>query len=190
ALILGILAALAMVRHQFFGKKLVDMLFVAPLVVPSLIIGVALLQFLSLAGVTDSFIRLVLGHTILTVPYTIRSIAACIYGMDPSLEEASLVMGAPPFKTFRRILLPLLRPGIVVACLFAFVISFGNLTISVFMISANTVTIPVRIFDYMLYQFDPSIAAISTVLLAVTVIVLLIAERTFGLTKMPAARIS
>jgi putative spermidine/putrescine transport system permease protein len=153
-------------------------------VVPSLIIGVSLLQAFSLAGFGDSLQRLILGHLILTLPYTIRSISACLYGMDRSIEEASLVMGASPARTFRRILLPLLRPGIVVASLFAFIVSFGNINVSIFLISGFTVTLPVRILTYMQWQFDPSIAAISTVLVAMTLIVLVVAERTLGLTRL------
>lgn len=186
ALGVGLLASLAIVRYHFIGKQAVEALFLAPLVVPAIIIGVAALQFFSLIGFMDAFQRLVLSHLVLTMPYTIRSIAACLYGMDPSIEEASLVLGASPAKTFRRILLPLLRPGIVVACLFAFIVSFGNFTISVFMISGSTVTLPVRIYNYLQWTFDPSIAAISTVLVVITFTVLIIAERTLGLTRLRA----
>jgi ABC-type spermidine/putrescine transport system permease subunit II len=184
ALLVGVMASLAMVRYNFRGKQLVEALFLAPLVVPSLIIGVSLLYFFSTIGYTDSFQRLVLAHVILTVPYTIRSVSATLYGLDPSYEEASRVMGANQLRTFRKVLLPLLRPGIVVACLFAFIISFDNFNLSIFLINANTVTLPVRIFTYLNFQFDPSVAAISTVLLAATVAVLALAERTVGLTRL------
>jgi ABC-type spermidine/putrescine transport system permease subunit II len=186
ALALGILASLAMVRYQFRGKAVLEALFLAPLVVPSLIIGVALLYFFSTIGFIDSFQRLVLAHLILTVPYTIRSVSATLYGLDPSYEEASRVMGAGRLRTFRKVLLPMLRPGIVVAALFAFIVSFDNFNASIFLISGNTVTLPVRIFTYLGFQFDPSIAAISTVLLVATVAVLAIAERTIGLTRLRA----
>jgi putative spermidine/putrescine transport system permease protein len=186
ALALGILASLAMVRYQFRGKAVLEALFLAPLVVPSLIIGVALLYFFSTIGFIDSFQRLVLAHLILTVPYTIRSISATLYGLDPAYEEASRVMGAGTLRTFRKVLLPLLRPGIVVAALFAFIVSFDNFNASIFLISGNTVTLPVRIFTYLGFQFDPSIAAISTVLMVATVAVLAIAERTIGLTRLRA----
>src|SRR5919202_3795302 len=184
ALVLGVLAALALARFQFPGKRTVEALMLAPLVVPSLIIGVALLQSFSLVGLVDSFIRLVLGHLVLTIPFAVRSVGACLYSIDPALEESARVMGATPFRTFRRVLLPLLRPGIVVAALFAFIVSFGNITVSIFMVSASTVTLPVRILTYLQWQFDPSIAAISTVLVAMTLIVLVIAERTLGLTRL------
>jgi putative spermidine/putrescine transport system permease protein len=97
-------------------------------------------------------------------------------------------MGASPFKTFRRVLLPLLRPGIIVAALFAFIVSFGNITISLFMVSASTVTLPVRILTYLQWQFDPSIAAISTILVAFTLTLLILAERTLGLTSLRTLR--
>ncbi|MDE3077138.1 MAG: ABC transporter permease [Chloroflexota bacterium] len=186
ALILGVMASLGMVRYRFPGKEMVEMLFLAPLVVPSLIIGIALLQFFSIIGFMDSFQRLVLGHVLLTIPYTIRSVSATMYSLDPSLEEASRVMGAGSLRTFWRVVLPMLRPGIVVACLFAFIISFDNFNVSIFLIAANTVTLPVRIFAYLQFQFDPSVAAISTVLLVGTVAILALAERTIGLTRLPS----
>jgi ABC-type spermidine/putrescine transport system permease subunit II len=186
ALILGVLASIGMVRYSFRGKQIVEALFLAPLIVPSLIIGVSLLYFFSTIGFMDSFQRLVLAHLILTVPYTIRSVSATLYGLDPSYEEASRIMGADQLRTFRKVLLPLLRPGIVVACLFAFIISFDNFNLSIFLINANTVTLPVRILTYLQFQFDPSIAAISTVLLVFTVAILAIAERTVGLTRLRA----
>jgi putative spermidine/putrescine transport system permease protein len=186
ALILGIVASLAMVRYQFRFKAAIEALFLAPLVVPSLIIGVALLYFFSLIGFVDSLQRLVLAHLILVIPYTIRSISASLYGLDPSYEEASRVMGAGEWRTFREVLLPMMRPGLVVAALFAFIVSFDNFNLSIFLINGNTVTLPVRIFTYLGFQFDPSIAAISTVLLVATVAVLVVAERTVGLTRLRA----
>jgi putative spermidine/putrescine transport system permease protein len=186
ALALGILASLGMVRYRFRGKAILEALFLAPLVVPSLIIGVSLLYLFSSIGFRDSFQRLVLGHLILTVPFTIRSVSATLYGIDPAYEEVSRTMGAGPFRTFREVLLPMLRPGIVVAALFAFIVSFGNFNVSIFLISGNTVTLPVRIFTYLGFQFDPSVAAISTVLLIATVAVLVVAERTIGLTRVRA----
>jgi putative spermidine/putrescine transport system permease protein len=188
ALVLGVLAALALARYQFPGKRAVEALLLAPLVVPSLIIGVALLQSFSLVGFTDAFGRLVLGHLVLTIPFAVRSIGACLYGIDPALEESARVMGASPLKTFRRVLLPLLRPGIIVAALFACIVSFGNITVSLFMVSASTVTLPVRILTYLQWQFDPSIAAISTILVAFTLSLLIVAERTLGLTSLRALR--
>jgi putative spermidine/putrescine transport system permease protein len=184
ALVLGVLASFGLVRYRFRGKGVVEALFLAPLVVPSLIIGVSLLYFFSLLGFTDAFQRLVLAHLILTVPYTIRSVSATLYGLDPSYEEASRVMGAGNLRTFRKVVLPMIRPGIVVACLFAFIVSFDNFNLSIFLIDGNTVTLPVRIFTYLNFQFDPSIAAISTVLLVATVAVLAVAERTIGLTRL------
>jgi putative spermidine/putrescine transport system permease protein len=95
-------------------------------------------------------------------------------------------MGADQWRTFREVLLPMMRPGLVVAALFAFIVSFDNFNLSIFLINGNTVTLPVRIFTYLGFQFDPSIAAISTVLLIATVAVLVVAERTVGLTRLRA----
>jgi putative spermidine/putrescine transport system permease protein len=173
---LGLPAALALVRERFPGKGLVESVLMGPLVLPGIILGVALLQYFTAIGLTRSFERLLLGHVIICLPLAIRSIAANLYGIDPSLEEASRTLGAGRWRTFRRVLLPLLRPGIAAALLFSFVTSFDNVVISIYLIGADTVTLPIRIFTWLEWQFDPSIAAISTVTLAVTAGFVAIAE--------------
>jgi putative spermidine/putrescine transport system permease protein len=126
ALVLGILASFGLVRYRFRGKGVVEALFLAPLVVPSLIIGVSLVYFFSTIGFRDSFQRLVLAHLILTVPYTIRSVSATLYGIDPAYEEVSRVMGAGAWRTFRSVVLPLTFPAIVAGSIFTFALSLGD----------------------------------------------------------------
>ncbi|MDA8186933.1 MAG: ABC transporter permease [Dehalococcoidales bacterium] len=190
SLILGLLSSLAIVRFKFPGKSSLESLFMAPATLPTVILGVALLQFFSVAGVGDSFNRLVLGHVIIAIPFTLRSISASLYGFDRSLEEASLVLGSNHLKTFYKIVLPVIKPGIIVAVIFAFIASFDNFTISMFLINANTVTLPVRILTYLEWQFDPSVAAISTVLIALTFIVIMLLEKAVGLGNARMVRMS
>lgn len=180
---LGLLASLALVRGRFRRKDLIEGVLMSPLALPSIITGVALLQFFALAGPADALGRLVLGHVAVCTPYAIRSISACAYGVDPSLEEASRVLGAGPWRTFRRVLLPLLSPGIVAGFLFAFVTSFDNVTVSLFLVGSNTITLPIRILTYLEWQFDPSIAAVSTVLIAITIGTVIGAEWLVGSRK-------
>jgi putative spermidine/putrescine transport system permease protein len=139
--------------------------------------GVAFLQFVSLIGFRPSFWRLVLAHVVICTPYAIRSIGASLYGIDPALEEASQTLGAGPWRTFRRILLPLMMPGLTAAFVFAFITSFDNVVVSMFLISGDTVTLPVRILTYVEWQFDPSIAAISTILTAFTTALVIAVHR-------------
>ena len=180
---LGMLASLALVRERIPGKALIDGMLMSPLALPGIITGVALLQFVSLLGFTPSFWRLVAGHVVVCTPYAIRSISASLHGVDRSLEDASRVMGAGPWRTFRRILLPLLRPGIAAAFIFTFLTSFDNVVVSIYLISADTVTLPIRIMTYVEWQFDPSVAAISTVLVVATTGLVLLAEWLTGLSR-------
>ncbi|MCL5961204.1 MAG: ABC transporter permease [Chloroflexi bacterium] len=188
SLIVGMFASLAIVRFKFRAKSLLESLFMSPATLPTVILGVALLQFFSLLGYTNSWNRLILGHVIICIPFTLRSISASLYGFDKSLEEASLVLGANHVKTFYKIVLPIIRPGIVVALIFAFITSFDNFTISMFLINADTVTLPIRILTFLQWQFDPSVAAISALLIFLTFIVILIVEKAVGLGGMQFMR--
>ena len=178
AVVLGVLAALALVRDRLPGKALIEGVLMSPLTLPGIITGVAFLQFVSLIGFRSSFWRLVLAHAAICTPYAIRSVAASLYGIDPALEEASRVLGAGPWRTFRRILLPLMAPGITGAFIFSFITSFDNVVVSMFLISGETVTLPVRILTYVEWQFDPSMAAISTILSTLTTALVMIAAFT------------
>jgi putative spermidine/putrescine transport system permease protein len=171
---LGLLASLALVRERVRGKAFVEGILMSPLTLPGIITGVAFLQFVSLIGVRSSFWRLVLAHIVICTPYAIRSIGASLYGLDPALEEASSVMGAGPWRTFRWILVPLVLPGITTAFIFAFVTSFDNVVVSLFLISGETVTLPIRILTYVEWQFDPSMAALSVIVTVFTTALILI----------------
>ena len=185
---LGMLASLALVRGRFPGRAVIDAALMSPLSLPGIITGVAMLQFMSLIGFTDSFWRLAVAHVVVCTPYAIRSISANLYGIDPLLEEASTVMGAGPWRTFRRVVLPLLRPGVAAGFMFCFVTSFDNVIVSIYLISADTVTLPIRILTYLEWQFDPSVAAICTVLVAVTTVCILAAEALAGLSSRVSPR--
>ena len=176
AVVLGLPAALALVRERVPGKAFIDGVLMSPLVLPGIITGIALLQDFTAIGVIRSFPRLVLAHLVICTPYAIRSITASLHRIDPSIEEASRTLGANAFTTFRRVLLPLLRPGIVAAFIFSFVTSFDNVVVSIYLIGADTVTLPIRILTYVEWQFDPSIAAISTILVVVTTLVVAFTE--------------
>lgn len=180
AVLLGVPASLALARERVRGRVVVEGLLMSPLVLPGIITGVALLQYFTMTGLMRSFPRLVLGHLVICTPYAIRSVSACLHGIDPSLEEASLTLGASGPRTFWRVLLPLIRPGIAAAFLFAFITSFDNVVVSIYLIGADTVTLPIRILTYLEWQFDPSIAAISTIFVLVTTALVVAAEALTG----------
>jgi putative spermidine/putrescine transport system permease protein len=176
AVALGLPASLALVRGRVPGTAIVESILMSPLVLPGIVTGIALLQYFTVTGVIRSFPRLVLAHLVICTPYAIRSLTAPLHGIDPSIEEASRTLGANRVTTFLRVLLPLLRPGVVAAFIFSFVTSFDNVVVSIYLIGADTVTLPLRILTYLEWQFDPSIAAISTVFVLVTTTVVVVTE--------------
>ncbi len=180
ALLIGTLAAYALVRRRVPGAAIVSGLLMAPLAFPGIVIGVALLQYYSMVGLRGSFLGLALAHLVLCVPYTLRAVIASLAGVDPDLENAACTLGAPRVEAFARVTLPLIRPGLIAGGLFAFITSFDNVPVSIFLVGVRDVTLPVKIFTAIEYGVDPSIAALSTLLIAATAIFLVVAERWIG----------
>lgn len=183
ALAVGVPATLAIHRGKIPGKGLVEGLFLSPLIIPELVVGLALYQQLIITFRIDNFPVLLLGHTALLLPYAVRVTGAALAGSDPSLEEAARGLGANPWRTFFSITLPLLRPGIFSAALLGFVTSFNNVPLSLLLQSRESNTLPVTMLNYVQQSYDPTVAAISTLILAATIVVAIIAERTVGFAK-------
>lgn len=171
ATLIGVPASLALVRYRFPGREFLNSLFLAPILFPGVVLGIALLVYYSKLGFIGSFAGLVFAHVLVTVPYVIRTVSANLYGVDEALEEASQNLGAGKLQTFLQITLPLIRPGLVAGIVFAFIMSFDELIIALFVAGPRMTTLPVRIFNFLEYNSDPTIAAISTVLLVVTLLV-------------------
>jgi len=177
SLIIGTMASLAFVRYRFFGRNFLKSLSVARLAFPQVVLGLALLQYFISTGFGLGMKALVLGHVLVTLPFVVQIVSASLYGFDRSLEEAARTLGAGPVRTFLRITMPVIRPGILTAGILTFILSFDNVGISLFVSSAGTVTIPVRMFLYVQENYDPSIAAISTVLIAFAIVLVVILAR-------------
>jgi putative spermidine/putrescine transport system permease protein len=180
ALAIGVAAAYALLRYAVPGASAIAGLLMAPLAFPGVIIGVALLQYYALIGLRGSFTGLVLAHLLITVPYTLRCVLASLAGTDADLENAARTLGATRLSAFARVTLPLIRPGLVAGGLFAFITSFDNVPVTIFLLGVRDMTLPVKIFTAIEYGVDPSIAALSTLLIAATAIVLVAAERWIG----------
>jgi len=183
SMVLGVAAAYAIHKRMLPGSDAITSFLMAPLVVPSVVVGVALLQYFTLVGWRGSFFALILAHTIITVPYIVRSVLASLSGIDPSLEEAARVLGANGPSAFRLVTLPLIKPGLVAGALFAFVTSMENVPVTIFLASARQTTLPILIFSSVEMGVDPSVAAVSTLLIVATALVLLLAERWAGFHK-------
>jgi putative spermidine/putrescine transport system permease protein len=184
--VLAVPAALVLVRHRFRGRDALESGLLSPLSLPLIVLGVALLFYFGRLGLGLSAVGLLAAHVVITVPYVLRTVTAVYRSADRTIEEAALVLGASPWQTFRRITLPLMRPGIAAGSIFSFLISFDNLPVSIFLTGPQTTTLPVSIFSYLIYHFDPSIAAISTMEIAVVIVLLLAIERVYGLRNLTA----
>jgi putative spermidine/putrescine transport system permease protein len=176
----GVAASYALVRRRVPGGALVSALLNAPLVFPGVVVGVALLQFYALVRMNGTFAGLAVAHMAITVPYVVRAVMASLAGIDPELESAARVLGASGPVAFFTVTLPLIRPGVAAGALFSFIVSFDNVPVSIFLLGAGQMTLPVKIFTAIEYGVDPSVAAISTLLIALTGLGLAAAERWVG----------
>jgi putative spermidine/putrescine transport system permease protein len=180
ALVVGTLAAVALVRGRFPGREGIGVVFLMPLIFPAIVFGVAMVMFLGPLRLTRTMSGLVMAHLVVTLPYTVRTIAATLHGVDRALEESAETLGAPPWRTFWHVTLPLLRPGIIAAATFALIISFDEFTVSLFLTGPDLMTLPLQIYYYTEFTIDPTIAAISTILIAITAATVWAIERFLG----------
>ena len=184
---LGTLAAIGLSRTRSRIRNVVEAIFLAPLVVPGMVIGIALLVALAAVDIRDAPVRLLLAHVLIVMPYSIRTVLASLARIDDALEEAAMTLGATPLKSFFLVTLPLIRPGVIAGAIFSFILSFDDVAVSMFLIDARTGTLPIAIMSYLEYNFDPSIAAISSLLIIVTLAMAIGLERLFGLKRLLGA---
>ncbi|GAA2062942.1 ABC transporter permease [Streptomyces carpaticus] len=183
ALGIGIPATLAIMRGRLPGKSVVEGLFLSPLILPELVVGLALFQQFMIHLEMDNFRTLLIGHTAILLPYTVRVTGASLALADPALEDAARGLGASAWRSFWTVTLPVLRPGIISAALLSFVTSFNNVPISLLLQSRDFRTLPVTMLDYVQQNYTPIVAAMSTLLLAGTVVLAFAAERILGFAR-------
>jgi putative spermidine/putrescine transport system permease protein len=181
ALALGTAAAYALNRHPVPGRLLVLQLLTSPLILPSIVVGLSLLQVYSVIAVTPARWTLVVGHTVVTLPYAVRAMFAAFAAYDVTLDDAAATLGARPLRAFFKVTLPLVKPSLIAGGVFAFAISFSNIMLSVFLIGPGTTTLPVRMYNYIEFSNDPTIAAISTLVVLATFAGVWALHRTVGL---------
>jgi putative spermidine/putrescine transport system permease protein len=189
SLALGIPAALVLARRDFPGREAVHSTLMSPMVVPGIVGGAAIYMFfievevateIPLAGTLPG---LVLAHTLIALPWTVRLVTSTLIGMDRTIEEAAMSLGADRWTTFRRVTLPVIRPGIVASAVFSFVVSFVDLEKTLFLVGPGRTTLPIEIVNYLEWNIDPTIAAVATMQTAVVAAALLISDRFFKLTR-------
>ncbi|MEU7321924.1 ABC transporter permease [Streptomyces griseoviridis] len=183
ALLTGVPAALALTRVGFKGRDAVESAFLSPLLVPHIVLGLALLVLFAPIPLTDTYAGLILAHLGVTVPYVVRTVSAALAGADPRAEEAARTLGAGRLTVLRRVTLPAALPGLVSGAVIAFLLSFDETVISLFVSGQNTRPLPVAVLQYVEYRSDPSIAALSVCLVLLSVLAVLVVERSLGLRR-------
>jgi len=188
ATLLAVPAGLAITRFQFAGREFLNGLFLSPLIIPHLVLGVALLRLFALVGGSGSFGFLVFAHALIVTPYTLRLVVAALVGFDRSAEQAAASLGAGRLTVFRRITLPMILPGVTGGWMLAFINSFDEVTMSIFVTSPSTVTLPVRMYMYATESIDPLMAAVSALMVGVTALAMVLLDRVYGLDRVLVGR--
>jgi putative spermidine/putrescine transport system permease protein len=181
ATVIGALCALGIARGNVPGARLLTTFFLSPLMLPAILTGLALFQVFVLAGIGRPVWGLVVGHTIIAIPYVLRTTLAVLHDFDRRVEEAAAILGATPARVFFEVTLPLIRPGVIAGAIFAFIVSFDQLPISLFLVLPGSETLPVVLLNYIRYDLDGAIAAASMVSIVLALTAVLLLERIIGL---------
>jgi putative spermidine/putrescine transport system permease protein len=183
ALPVGTLAALALERGRLRGRNVWAAVLLSPLVVPGVAAGLGFLILAAALGLLRSRSVLIVAHVALVLPFVVRSVWVSVRNLDPTLERAAASLGASPWRVFRRVTLPLLRPGLFAGLLFAIVVSLNEFVVSLFISNRVTEILPVAMFTYVVNYTDPSIAALSSLFIVVTFLVVWLADRYLNLAR-------
>ncbi len=176
SVVLGLLAALGLARSKFFGKSALQAFFLTPMVLPVVVLAVALYAFFLKLGLTGTLTGFVIGHLIIALPFSIITIGNSLQSFDPALEDAAMICGAGPLEVKWRVTLPAIRLGMFAAAIFSFLISWDEVVLSIFMASPTLQTLPVLIWSTLRQDLTPVIAAASTLLVAFTIVLMLLAS--------------
>ena len=180
-ILLGVTAALSVCRHDFKGKNVLLNYFTSPMYVPSVAFAFVLLQVYSQIGGIPGAVRIFIGHFIIILPYIVRNTVSVLHVFNWTLEDAATSLGANPVQVFFKITIPVAKPGIVAGVLLAFLYSFDEVALSSLLSTPKFITLPIRIMNYMELTFDPTLAAISTFLIAGSLVLILLMDKFVGL---------
>ncbi|RPH45231.1 MAG: ABC transporter permease [Burkholderiales bacterium] len=183
SIVLAVAAALAIARRREAWARWVESLFLSPLMLPTLALGLALLMLFNLAGTGLSFATLVIGHVAITAPYVFRTTAASLLQLDASLLESARSLGASPVHAFRTVTLPLISRGVAAGAFIGFMYSFDNVAVSLFLSDARSEVLPIRMWHIIESNLDVRAAAVSGVLIAATLLMMIVMERLAGISR-------
>jgi putative spermidine/putrescine transport system permease protein len=173
--------AFALAQARWRGRDLIEMLFLSPKFIPTVVIGFSMLGFASAIHIFDAFTRLVMGHIVITIPFTVRATLAGLVGIRRNLTEAAISLGASPWRAFLDVTLPLARTGIIAGGLMAFVLSFDEVAVSIFLTDAFTQTLPIALVAEMRANLNLTVAAVATIFATIAVLIVLFLDRAVGL---------
>jgi putative spermidine/putrescine transport system permease protein len=180
--LLGTAAAIYFVRFAHRLREPLRLLLLGPLLLPEILSAIALLFFLYQISIGSQWgLGLQIGHVLVTLPYVFLNVSSALHNFDLSIEQAARSLGAGPWTAFRRITLPLIKPGIFAGCMFAFIISFDLFAMSLLLKGIGQTTLPVQLYDYLRWDFDPIAAAVSSVSILITLVIVLLTDRIVGL---------
>jgi putative spermidine/putrescine transport system permease protein len=177
----GLAASLALARYRFRGQEVVSTFLMAPLVLPSIVLALGMVFFMTAIGMIRTMPGLVLSHLAVSLPYAVRAFTAALSGLNRDVEKSASILGAPPLVVLYRITLPLVRPGLIAALIFSFLASFNNVSLSLFVAGPRTQTLPLEIFRMTQDVNTPNVAAIASLLMGFTVAVVMFLEQRFSL---------
>jgi putative spermidine/putrescine transport system permease protein len=183
AILLAVPGALAISRYRFPGRDALVAFFLSPLIVPHVVLGVAFLRFFTEVGATGSFAALLGSHVLVIFPYGLRLVLASLTASDPALERAAVSLGASNWTVFRRIIVPMMIPGIAGGWVISFIQSFDEVTMTVFVATPSSTTLPVRMYHYIEESIDPLVASVSTVIIFGTFVLMFVVDRIYGLDR-------
>lgn len=184
--ILGVMGALVLARKRFRGREAILSLLMTPIALPHIVFAIALLQLFGTLGIASSPYGLVAGHVLLTLPYVLRLTMTSLLGLDRQIERASYSLGASPWETLRLIILPMIAPGVIAGVMFAFLLSFDEVTISLFTSLPGRTTLPAQIFNLATEGSDPIITSVSGLMIIIASLLLMVVERFFGVLRLIA----
>lgn len=181
AMFVGIPAAYALAKANFFGSSMLKSIFLSPAIVPGIVVGFALYQFLVITMRLPIFASLLVGHFMIVIPYIIRIVGSSLEQFDFAVEEAAWSLGCGKIRTFLSVVLPNITSGISAAFILAFINSFNNIPVSMFLSGPGVSTFPATLMNYIEYNYDPTVSAVSVLLMLATVVIMWIVDRTLGI---------
>ncbi len=186
--VLGVLAALVLARVEFPGRGAILAVLLMPVAIPHIVIAIALLQFMALLRWPSAPIGIIGGHLLVALPFVLRLTMTSVIALDPALEKASASLGASRFQTLRYVTLPMIAPGAIAGTIFAFLLSFDEVTISIFLALPGQTSLPAQVFNFASQGSDPVITAVSGAMILFTLILMLLIEKFYGVLRLMADR--